>query len=153
MTPHVATASDGTDVLGLRSVLAGSLPPTLGTPDAPERYTVEAVFSRRPESLEVRAMTGAETRRRLADAGYPLTELSVTDRRLEIAGTNLDDLRDGLGRVLADLLAHISQEIRRDRVERAAALEANAARELDRAADIARLAATVTFDRSEGGPR
>ena len=80
------TRTSGADVaaLGLGSVLVGSLPAALLTDHAPERYTVEAVFTRRPERDEVTEILGIETRDRLARAGYPTVEVTVSDRRLEI---------------------------------------------------------------------
>ena len=70
--------------LGLGSVLAGSLPSALMTADAPVRYTVEAVFTRRPQREEVVELLGDETREVLIRSGYPAVELTVSDRRLEI---------------------------------------------------------------------
>src|SRR6478736_1387528 len=111
------TRTSGIDVaaLGLGSVLVGSLPAALLTDHAPERYTVEAVFTRRPERDEVTEILGIETRDRLARAGYPTVEVTVSDRRLEIANTNLEELRDGLAAVLADRLAEISVTLMADR--------------------------------------
>ncbi len=123
--------------LGLGSVLAGSLPSALMTADAPARYTVEAVFTRRPQREEIADLLSDETREMLIRNGYPVVELTVSDRRLEIANTNLEELRDGLGTVLADRLAEISDRAveRRD----AAALrdEKTAEGERERAAAAA----------------
>ncbi|QOC25807.1 hypothetical protein IC744_05455 [Microbacterium hominis] len=134
--------------LGLGSVLAGSLPSALMTADAPARYTVEAVFTRRPQREEIADLLSDETREMLIRNGYPVVELTVSDRRLEIANTNLEELRDGLGTVLADRLAEISDRAveRRD----AAALrdEKTAEGERERAAAVVALAASVSFERA-----
>ncbi|KQR91020.1 MAG: hypothetical protein J0I33_13955 [Microbacterium ginsengisoli] len=131
--------------LGLRSVLVGSLPAALMTEDAPDRYTVEAVFSRRPEREEVAQILGSETRDVLASSGYPTVEVTVSDRRLEIANTNLEELRDGLARVLADRLSEISTVVRATREAAAARFEDAAASEHVRASAVTALAASVTF--------
>lgn len=140
---------DDTDVvlLGLRSVLVGSLPATLLTDDAPERYTVEAVFTRKPEAEEIERILDEETRAYLSEHGYPAVEVSVSDRRLEVANTTLEELRDGLGIVLARRLADISVQVRARR--EIAATEFREASDLEqhRAATVAALAESVTFTR------
>lgn len=149
METQTRTSGAKAATLGLGSVLAGSLPAALMTDDAPDRYTVEAVFTRRPERDEVTEILGSETRGALADAGYPTVELTVSDRRLEIANTNLEELRDGLSTVLADRLAEISAGVRA-RQEAAVARFQNAADdEHVRAAAVTALAESVTF-RSSG---
>lgn len=141
------TRTSGADAatLGLGSVLVGSLPAALMTDDAPDRYTVEAVFSRRPEREEVTAILGDETRDRLTKSGYPTVEVTVSDRRLEIANTNLEELRDGLASVLADRLAEISAVVRTTRETAAARFADAAASEHERAAAVTALAASVAF--------
>ena len=145
------TRTSGVDAatLGLGSVLVGSLPAALMTEDAPDRYTVEAVFSRRPEREEVAQILGSETRDFLAKAGYPTVEVTVSDRRLEIANTNLEELRDGLAGVLADRLSEISVVVRAMRKAAAARFDDAAASEHLRATAVTALAASVTF-RSSG---
>ncbi len=54
MNASTESGHGSTDILGLRSVLVGSLPAALMTTGAPDRYTVEAVFTRRPEEDELR---------------------------------------------------------------------------------------------------
>lgn len=44
--------------LGLKAVMVSSLPATLMTDDAPDRYTVEAVFTRQADRDEVAAIHG-----------------------------------------------------------------------------------------------
>lgn len=134
-----------TATLGLGSVLVGSLPAALMTDEAPDRYTVEAVFTRRPERDEIAEILGSETRDRLAKAGYPTVEVTISDRRLEIANTNLEELRDGLGGVLADRLAEVSAGVRAMQDVAAVRFREAAEGEQGRAASVAALAASVTF--------
>ncbi|SDQ19862.1 hypothetical protein [Microbacterium sp. cf332] len=135
--------SDGT--LGLGSVLAGSLPRGLATPEAPSRYTVEAVFTRRPQRREILSIIGDETRALLGSYGYDMVRLAVSDRRLEIHNTSLEELRDGLSTRIADRLAAIGDETRA--YEDAAALRSLDAAEDERirAGKVADLAASITF--------
>ncbi|MEV8023775.1 hypothetical protein [Microbacterium sp. NPDC080220] len=148
MSTHTQSGRGTADVLGLRSVLVGSLPAGLMTPAAPERYTVEAVFDRRPEKAELDEIVGDDTARLLAGAGYGSVTLTVADRRLEIHGTTLEQLHDGLAAFLADRLADISTDLRARQAEVETQTMDLAARENDRAAAVATLAATVSFERS-----
>jgi len=144
-----ATTSDTLErsPLGLRSIMVGSLPVSLLTPDAPERYTVEAVFSRRPEREEVDGVLGESTRRHLAESGYPTAQLTISDRRLEIANTNLEELRDGLAAVLAVRLAEISSEVAAARLVVAARSQEASRVEHRRAAEVVALADSIRFSR------
>ncbi len=141
------TRTSGVEVaaLGLGSVLVGSLPSALMTDEAPDRYTVEAVFTRRPERDEVVEILGSETRDFLAKAGYPTVEVTVSDRRLEIANTNLEELRDGLATVLADRLAEISAAVRARQNAAAIRFQDAAAYENVRTRAVAVLAESVAF--------
>jgi hypothetical protein len=147
---NTQTRTSGVDAatLGLGSVLVGSLPAALMTDHAPDRYTVEAVFTRRPERDEVTEILGSETRDFLAKAGYSTVELTVSDRRLEIANTNLEELRDGLAAVLADRLAEITEGVRARQHAAADLFNEVAASEHVRAAAVAALAESVTFSTS-----
>jgi YbbR domain-containing protein len=131
--------------LGLGSVLVGSLPATLLTDDAPDRYTVEAVLTRQADRDEVAAIQGSAMRDELTAAGYPTVELHVSDRRLEISNTNLEELRDGLAAVLVDQLASISLALRADRDAAALRFSEASERETQRAAAVAALADSVNF--------
>lgn len=144
------TTGGDVGALGLGSVLVGSLPVTLLTDEAPDRYTVEAVFTRRPERDEIAQILGSETRAFLAQAGYPTVELTVSDRRLEIANTNLEELRDGLGGVLTQRLAEISTDVHGRERDAAARFQVAAEHELERAAAVAALAESVTFETPRG---
>lgn len=142
-------ASDAhSPTLGLGSVLVDSLPAALMTEVAPDRYTVEAVFTRRPEKDEVAEILGTRTRDDLVNAGYPTVELAVADRRLVIANTNLEELRDGLAAVIANRLAAISTQIHQKQDAAAIRFEEAAMREHTRAAAVTALAESITFESS-----
>lgn len=147
------TRTGGIDAatLGLGSVLVGSLPADLMTDHAPDRYTVEAVFTRRPEREEVTEILGSQTQEFLAKAGYPRVRLTVSDRRLEVANTSLEELRDGLASVLADRLAGISAGIHARQDAAAARFHDAAEIERTRAAAVAALAESVAFSLPAGG--
>ena len=134
--------------LGLASVLVASLPAALMTEAAPDRYTVEAVFTRRPEKEEVAEIVGTRTRDVLVSAGYPTVALAVADRRLVIADTNLEELRDGLAAVIADRLAAISTQIHARQDAAAILFEEAAMREHTRAAAVTALAESIAFESS-----
>ncbi len=143
------TRTSGADAatLGLGSVLVGSLPAALMTDEAPNRYTVEAVFTRRPDRDEVTQIFGGETRDFLKRAGYPTVQVTVSDRRLEIANTNLEELRDGLAGMLAERLAEISEGVRAGRDAAAVRFQDAIASEQVRATAVAELAESVSFQR------
>lgn len=133
------------DSLGLTSVLVGSLPDTLMTDAAPERYTVEAVLSRKVQPVEVAAIEGPDVSGHLAASGYPAIQLHVSDRRLVISNTNLEELRDGLASVIADQLERVSGDEREARERAASDRQAASEREHERAAAVVALASSVTF--------
>lgn len=143
--PNMNTQLKNEDVLGLGAVLVGSLPATLLTDEAPERYTVEAVFTRKADPDEVSAIEGLDMRDHLAQNGFPTVELHVSDRRLEIINTNLEELRDGLAAVLADRLAETSRALVAVREITALRHEEASIREEERAASVAALAGSVVF--------
>jgi len=143
-TQHQATFSD-TSPLGLESILTSSLPATLLTDDAPERYIVEAVFSRRPEAEESAQITSDDTQDFFRQHGYPGTVLTIADRRLRIANTNLQELRDGLAVVVAERLATISIDIQTRRDAAAVRYRRAADQEEQRAAAVAVFASSVSF--------
>lgn len=145
MSAYSHHEAPSTHNLGLDSVLVGSLPVGLMTEDPPARYTVEAVFTRRPGKEEIRDVLGGSTRELLAHAGYPDVVLTVSDRRLEIHNTTLEELRDGLAELIALRLAEVGERVQSEREASADSARAFAARELERAAAVAALAATVTF--------
>ncbi|MDF2990824.1 MAG: hypothetical protein K0S37_1338 [Microbacterium sp.] len=134
--------------LGLTSVLPGSLPPSLGTLNAPGSYQVDAVFNRRPQSEEVAAIHSPDSLKALSAAGYPSVTLHVSDRRLEIKNTNLDQLEDGLATFLADHLAAITASIQKERLAQQSRLASAAEAEGSRAEAIDAKAARITFTRT-----
>lgn len=108
----MTTSPQGAEPLGLTTILTGSLPLTLLTDAAPARYVVEAAFTRRVEPEETALILGQRAQDFLTARGYSNVQLTVSDRRLVIANTNLEELRDGLSRAIAELLASISEEVR-----------------------------------------
>ncbi|MFF5625417.1 hypothetical protein [Microbacterium sp. LWH10-1.2] len=147
MNAQLKIAGHSPDLLGLESVLVGSLPATLMTDDAPDHYTVEAVFTRKTDRDEVAAIQGSETRAHLSANGFPTVELHVADRRLEIANTNLEELRDGLAAVIAERLAEISAALQAEHEIAAHRFQDASDREQERAASVAALAESVAFTR------
>ena len=133
--------------LEVGAILTDALPSTLLTPEAPERYTVSAVFTRRPSRAEIDAIHGNDTRAALTAAGYPTVELRVSDRRLEIANTNLEELNYGLAAAIAERLHDISLDTEAAHERFEAELLEKSQRETDRAALVALAAAAVTFAR------
>lgn len=149
MTTSASTTSDRSDPLGLTNVLPGSLPRTLGTAETPDSYEVDAVFSRRPSPEEVVAIHSAATKQALVSAGYPSVTLRVSDRRLEIHGTTLEQLEMGLATLLADQLAQITSQIRDEQATARKLIEEAAGAETTRADSVATRAAAVRFQRSD----
>ena len=89
------TAETDVSTLGpfaIDHILASELPASLGTAEAPERYVVTAVFSRRPDPLELQMLAAASVTEQLAADGYPGITLMAADRRLLIGNTNLHEL-------------------------------------------------------------
>jgi hypothetical protein len=140
----VAVRADS--ALSLSGVLASALPHDLGTAQGPTRYTVPAVFSRRPQPREVDLLHGAGTRQRLADAGYSDVELHVSDRRLLITNTNLVDLKAGLAHLVGMILRDISAQAAQERTDRTDELEALGQVEEERVESLRKAAADIHFD-------
>ncbi len=115
------------------------------TDDAPDRYTIEAVFTRQADRDEVTAIHDGATRDYLSTKGYPTVELHVSDRRLEIHNTNLEELRDGLAQIIAEHLSEMTATIRAEREVAAARFNDASEREQARAASVAALAESVSF--------
>ncbi|MEV7827338.1 hypothetical protein [Microbacterium enclense] len=147
-TPKTPAPTAYPNPLGLTSVLSGSLPRSLGTATAPEFYQVDAVFNRRPQMEEVAAIHSADILFALSAAGYPSVTLHVSDRRLEIKNTNLDQLESGLATFLADHLAAITATIQTDRLAQQSRLASAAEAEGSRAEAIQVKAARITFNRT-----
>lgn len=132
--------------LTLSGVLASALPHDLGTARGPSRYTVPAVFSRRPQPREIDLLHGVNTRRRLADAGYSDVELDVSDRRLLITNTNLAELKAGLAHLVGVILAEISSQASQERAQREEELDALGQLEEQRLEALRQAAAEIHFD-------
>lgn len=140
--PDVATHAP----FAIDHILVSELPASLGTPEAPERYVVTAVFSRRPDPLELEMLAGAGITEQLAADGYSGITLMSADRRLLIGNTNLHELESGLAQRIGELLADIGTLVAARRrshdLERARLAE----QETDRAAAIVKLANRISFD-------
>jgi hypothetical protein len=130
----------------LDHILTAELPLTLGTPDAPARYEVTAIFSRRPDPLELESLHADSVHTELAEAGYPGIALAVSDRRLLIADTNLAELEGGLAKLIGRILARIGADVAAQRAVRAGERADELGREADRAASVVAAAARVSFD-------
>jgi hypothetical protein len=131
--------------LGLSGIVTDSLPRTLGTPAEPERYTVPALFTRRPNAKEIAIIEGDTVRHRLADSGYDGVRLTVDDQRLTIVGTNLKELKAGLATLLATMLHDASVTLAAQEATRVADLKTHNDCEQRRADLIAASAAQVIF--------
>lgn len=145
----VITTPRSTERLGLSSILTNSLPLTLMTDSAPERYVIEAVFTRRVDPDEVAFLLGAQTREFLDERGYPEVQLTVSDRRLVIANTNLEELRDGLASDIAELLTWISEQVRVLHHEQDTRREDETNRLRERTEAIFHLAQSISFEPSQ----
>lgn len=140
------THPHSTEPLGLTSILVGSLPLTLLTDAAPERYVVEAVFTRRVEPEEAALILGPGTHDTLAAHGYPHVQLTVSDRRLVIANTNLEELRDRLAGEIATLLVTISTQVRALHQRQDARREQESLQLQERTRAITELTSSINFE-------
>ena len=75
----------------------------------------------------------------------PGLALSVSDRRLLIANTNLGQLKDGLAIAIGQMLSRLDEELLTEQDERDAAAELLLASEVDRAGAVAETAAQIRF--------
>ncbi|WP_432395341.1 hypothetical protein ACRQ5B_15370 [Pseudarthrobacter sp. L19] len=132
--------------LSLSGVLASALPHDLGTAKAASRYIVPAVFSRRPQPRELDLLHDQSVTRRLADEGYSDVELRVSDRRLLITNTNLQDLKSGLAHLIGTILNDISVQAEAERAHRSEELDALGLLDEQRIEAIRRSAAEISFD-------
>ncbi|WP_251150014.1 hypothetical protein [Cellulosimicrobium sp. Marseille-Q4280] len=148
MTATTALSFDQVDesTLHLRGVLDTMLPRELGTDDAPDVYTVSAVFSRRVSGQEQGLIELPAVTELLADRGYPGIRLTVEDRRLVIANTNLAMLEAGLAREIAAVLRDVATTIATERTRRADELAGWRATEVQRAATVKTESDRVRFE-------
>jgi hypothetical protein len=133
----------------LDHVIDTELPDSLGTVDAPAKYVVTAVFSRRPDPIELELLASPEVGEQLALAGYPGVTLTATDRRLSIGNTDLHELEGGLARTIGVILARIGERVALSRFTREAGREDVSERELNRAASVWSVAKRISFDPHE----
>jgi len=146
-TEEPSAPAEKAHALSLVSVLATGLPAELGTPHEPAHYTVPAVFSRRVTQEERARIEDPATASDLAEAtglDHGL-QLTVSDRRLLIKGTNLAELTDGLATALGDMLARLDQDLHSEHDERVAAGEALHAAERQRFDAVSQAAAKIRF--------
>jgi hypothetical protein len=132
--------------LRLRGVLDTALPRELGTPEAPDTYTVAAVFSRRVSPEEQALIEDPTVRDALTAHGYPGVGLAVDDRRLLITRTNLAELENGLAGELADVLRGIDEQITTERIRKAAEVDRWRVAEEQRAGSVKAEADRIHFD-------
>jgi hypothetical protein len=130
---------------GVSHILVNELPSDLGTPDAPVRYDVAAVFTRRPDPRELALLEQPAVRARLAEAGYSEVGLRVADRRLIIERTNLDELAGGLAELVGRILADIGEQATAEKVSRDETAAERARVETSRAAAIVAAAERIDF--------
>ncbi|KQQ86705.1 hypothetical protein OVA06_13240 [Pseudarthrobacter sp. SL88] len=147
MTTTIHTSPVRADAaLTLSGVLASALPHDLHTAQGPTRYTVPAVFSRRPQPREIDLLRGSGVRQELADAGYSHIDLSVSDRRLLIGNTNLAELKSGLAHLVGNILAGVSAQASKERQDRTEELDALGMVEEQRLEFLRQAAAEIHFD-------
>ncbi len=132
--------------LRLVSILVSGLPPELGTPEEPARYTVPAVFSRQVTASEKARIEDPATARSLAPHAGPDLALEVSDRRLLIENTTLAELEGGLAAALGTALRDIDRELGVEQARATADAEVRDAGERDREAVVAAAVAAIHFD-------
>jgi len=133
------------DEFGVSHILVNELPAELGGPDAPARYDVAAVFTRRPDPRELTLLEQPAVRARLAEAGYGDVGLRVADRRLIIEGTSLDELAGGLAELIGRILADIGERAAAEKLSRDESAAEHARAETSRAAAVLAAAERVDF--------
>lgn len=114
--------------------------------EAPKRYTVSAVFSRRVNPAEDRSIQGPATHARLEELGYGHISLVVDDRRLKIVNTNLEELKSGLASAIGSLVREISDQMRLEQEQRDEAALGKSRADEARRKEIEALANEITFD-------
>lgn len=145
--PTTVSRTDDPRALRLLSVLATALPPEIGTPDEPARYTVPAVFSRQVSAAERAHIEDPATASRLAAAtgADPGLALAVADRRLLIMNTTLAELKGGLAVAIGEMLTRLGQELLTEMDRRTAAAASLVSDERVRSETVARAAAEIHF--------
>jgi hypothetical protein len=141
-TPAGDTSPEST--LRLTSVVAVSREVYAG--QAPDRYTVSAVFSRRVNPAEARLIQGPAAHERLAERGYGHISLVIDDRRLEIVNTSLEELKAGLAPVIGSLVRQISEQTRHEQQQRNEETLSKSRADEARRKEIEALAGEISFD-------
>jgi hypothetical protein len=141
---HAVTGASE-DELGVSHILVTELPAELGTATAPTRYEVAAVFTRRPEPRELMLLEDRDVTIRLKEAGYADVGLHVSDRRLIIERTNLDELAGGLAELIGEILADITTQAAAERATRDETAAEQVRVETSRAAEVLAAAARIDF--------
>ncbi|QEP07375.1 hypothetical protein [Glutamicibacter sp. ZJUTW] len=134
--------------LTVGDVLVDSLPGTLFTAHAPEKYMVAAVFNRRPEPEEIRNILSSEVQEQLASSGYADIKLSIANRRLEISNTSLEELRDGLAFAIACALAQQSEKFQHHQDMTETQFRKDIDAETERSQSVQKLAKSISFGSS-----
>lgn len=140
-----ADGQDPAEPFAVNRILINELPSTLGTVEAPEFYTVAAVFTRRPLPQELDLLRDPSVGERLAAAGYPRVTLSTSDRRLLIANTNLHELKDGLASTIGTILDEIGMSSATTRSAQARDAAESATRAAERAHSVLVEASDIDF--------
>lgn len=136
---------DPSEPFAVDRILINELPSTLGTVEAPEFYTVTAVFTRRPLPQELGLLRDPSVGERLAAAGYPRVTLSTSERRLLVANTNLHELKDGLASTIGTILDEIGRSSATTRSAQAQDAAEAATRAAERAHSVLVEASDIDF--------
>lgn len=139
-------SSSPEEPLRLTSVLASGLPVELGTPNAPDRYTVPVVFSRQVTQEERERIEDPAVARQLGEHAGAALELEVSDRRLLVKNTNLRELGGGLSAALAAMLRELDVQLEAEQSARDDEAHRRELKERERAAAVAQEAAAIRFE-------
>ena len=139
-------SSSPEEPLRLTSVLASGLPVELGTPNAPDRYTVPVVFSRQVTQEERERIEDPAVARQLGEHAGAALELVVSDRRLLVKNTNLRELGGGLSAALAAMLRELDVQLEVEQSARDDEAHRRELEERERAAAVAQEAAAIRFE-------
>ncbi|WFR84512.1 hypothetical protein [Arthrobacter sp. Y-9] len=112
MTTTSDSRSTSLEPLRLQGVLFSGIRDGVEEDPRVEKYTVPAILSRRPTPAERRLMAQVASAGHLAAAGYPDVELILSDRRLDITNTSLEELKSGLALLLGALVRDLAERAR-----------------------------------------
>lgn len=147
MTTTLASPSQvpALEPLTILTILASSLPTELGTEHSPQRYTVPCILSRRVEPAELTLIKGSVVTDRMAADGYPTPTISISDRRLLLHDTSLEELESGLAASLAAALRDVTATVLSDRAHRAESMADLKSREQTRLDGVRARADAIDF--------